>query len=61
MASERQIRANRANATKSTGPKTLNGKTVSSRNAVRHGLTAQQVVGQGGSRSVRDTASRTPR
>ncbi|MBL8564821.1 MAG: hypothetical protein JNM89_03795 [Hyphomicrobiaceae bacterium] len=44
MASERQIRANRANANKSTGPKTIDGKAVSSRNSVTHGLTARQVV-----------------
>jgi hypothetical protein len=38
MASKRQIKANRANATKSTGPKTIAGKARSSRNARRHGL-----------------------
>ena len=38
MATERQIRANRANARFSTGPKTLAGKFNSSRNAYRHGL-----------------------
>ena len=38
MASEKQIAANRANAKRSTGPKTLAGKMVSSRNAYRHGL-----------------------
>jgi hypothetical protein len=38
MASERQIAANRANAQKSTGPKTLAGRLKSSRNAYRHGL-----------------------
>jgi hypothetical protein len=35
---ERQIAANRANAKKSTGPKTAAGKLRSSRNAYRHGL-----------------------
>jgi hypothetical protein len=44
MASERQIRANRRNALKSTGPRTAAGKTASARNALRHGLTAHQVV-----------------
>ena len=34
----------RENATKSTGPRTLAGKTRSSRNATRHGLTARAVV-----------------
>ena len=38
MATERQIAANRANAKRSTGPKTLAGKMSSSRNAYRHGL-----------------------
>ena len=38
MASEKQIAANRANAKKSTGPRTARGKLKSSRNAFRHGL-----------------------
>jgi hypothetical protein len=38
MATERQIAANRANALRSTGPKTAAGKSKSSRNAYRHGL-----------------------
>jgi hypothetical protein len=38
MASEKQIAANRANAKKSTGPRTAAGKLKSSRNAFRHGL-----------------------
>ena len=38
MASKKQIAANRANAKKSTGPKTATGKLKSSRNAYRHGL-----------------------
>ena len=38
MATEKQIAANRANAQKSTGPKTAAGRLKSSRNAYRHGL-----------------------
>ncbi|BBO07660.1 MULTISPECIES: hypothetical protein [Bradyrhizobium] len=38
MASIRQIEANRANAKRSTGPKTASGKAKSSQNALRHGL-----------------------
>jgi hypothetical protein len=38
MATERQIAANRANAKRSTGPKTAAGKLKSSRNALGHGL-----------------------
>lgn len=38
MASEKQIAANRANAKRSTGPKTRAGKKRSSQNALQHGL-----------------------
>ena len=38
MATEKQIRANRENAKRSTGPKTAAGRMKSSRNALRHGL-----------------------
>jgi hypothetical protein len=41
MASEKQIAANRRNALLSSGPKTKAGKMASSRNALRHGLTAR--------------------
>ena len=40
MASERQIAANRRNAQKSTGPRSVEGKKRASRNAYRHGLAA---------------------
>jgi hypothetical protein len=45
MASLKQIEANRRNARKSTGPATQEGKDNSRRNAVRHGLTAETVIG----------------
>jgi hypothetical protein len=40
----RQIDSNRRNALSSTGPKTEAGKQRSSKNAVRHGLTAETVI-----------------
>jgi hypothetical protein len=45
MTSFRQIAANRRNARKSTGPITEEGKQRSRCNAVRHGLTAETVIG----------------
>jgi len=45
MTSFRQIEANRRNARLSTGPITEDGKKKSRRNAVRHGLTAETVIG----------------
>lgn len=38
MPSDRQIAANRANARRSTGPRTTVGRLRASRNALRHGL-----------------------
>jgi hypothetical protein len=40
----RQIEANRRNALKSSGPKTLNSKRSSRRNTLQHGLTAETVI-----------------
>jgi hypothetical protein len=45
MTSYRQIEANRRNALKSTGPKSEQGKQTSRCNALRHGLTAETVIG----------------
>jgi hypothetical protein len=45
MTSFRQLDANRRNARRSTGPVTEQGKQRSRCNAVRHGLTAETVIG----------------
>jgi hypothetical protein len=44
MTSARQLEANRGNALKSTGPRTIQGKQASRRNALRHGLTAETLI-----------------
>jgi hypothetical protein len=44
MATVKQIEANRRNSQKSTGPATLAGRRVSSKNALKHGLTAGEVT-----------------
>jgi hypothetical protein len=45
MTSFKQIAANRRNASKSSGPTTDEGKQRSRCNAIRHGLTAETVIG----------------
>jgi len=45
MTSIKQFEANRRNSLRSTGPRTEAGKQASRCNAVRHGLTAETVVG----------------
>src|SRR3984893_10613394 len=42
MATERQFAANQANALKSTGPKTAQGKATARRNALKHGMTCEK-------------------
>ena len=42
--SEQRLAANRANAQKSTGPKTLQGRAASRMNALKHGLLSQEVL-----------------
>ena len=44
MASDRQIAANRANARKSTGPRTAEGKAASSANALKTGIYAKSTL-----------------
>lgn len=44
MSSDQQIAANRLNAQRSTGPRTSAGKAKVSVNAMKHGLTARDVV-----------------
>lgn len=44
MASKRQIAANKANAKRSTGPRTAAGKMRSRRNSLTHGLTCKTVA-----------------
>jgi len=47
MATEAQVTANRANAEKSTGPRTPAGKERASQNALKHGLFAREAVIRG--------------
>jgi len=44
MTTEAKLIANRLNSLKSTGPRTTDGKTAVSQNAVKHGLLAEQDV-----------------
>jgi len=47
IVSAKQLAANRRNALKSTGPKTVNGKSVSKMNAVKHGILSKEVLARG--------------
>jgi hypothetical protein len=44
MATEKQIAANRANAQKTTGPRTEHGKSTSAMNALKTGLDAKNEI-----------------
>ena len=44
MTTSAKIESNRRNAQRSTGPRTSEGKTISSMNAVRHGLLSRQIA-----------------
>lgn len=43
----KQLAANRRNAQKSTGPRTINGRAVAKMNAVKHGILSKEVVVRG--------------
>ncbi|MCB1213792.1 MAG: hypothetical protein KDK40_05765 [Chlamydiia bacterium] len=47
MISEKQHQSNRQNAQLSTGPKSLEGKSVASQNALKHGLLSKDLVLKG--------------
>ena len=44
MATPAQINANRANALKSTGPRSVEGKSAARFNALKHGIDAASIV-----------------
>src|ERR1700730_11821107 len=44
MTTQKQRAANRRNAKKSTGPRTVEGRNRSKVNALKHGLTATQII-----------------
>jgi hypothetical protein len=56
MSTARQVEANRANARKSTGPRTPQGKARASRSARRHGLSIPVLADSGLSKDVEDLA-----
>src|SRR5579872_1211528 len=57
MLTDSKIEANRANAQHSTGPITPEGKAISSRNAITHGVTATTVLLPGEDPAVYETLS----
>jgi len=54
--SARRVAANRENATRSTGPKTEQGKTASSKNAIKHGFFAGKLLDQTAAGAAERTA-----
>ena len=57
MATEKQINANRQNASKSTGPTTPEGKSAVAQNGIKHGLTSSRDVIKGESQAEFDLHS----
>ena len=55
MATPAQINANRANAQKSTGPRSVEGKSASRFNALKHGIDAASIVIPGEDPAVYDS------
>ena len=58
MSSDRKIKANRANARLSTGPKSPHGRARASKNALRHGLTIPVPLDRAWSDKVSDWAKK---
>jgi hypothetical protein len=44
VSTNKQFKANRRNALKSTGPKSIEGKAVASKNALKHGLLSKELL-----------------
>ncbi len=44
MPTQKQIEANRQNASKSTGPKTPEGKAIAAQNSIKHGMYTDQII-----------------
>ena len=44
METKKKIQANRQNALKSTGPRTTSGKSIASRNALKHGVLSHDLI-----------------
>ncbi len=47
MTNKKKITANQANALKSTGPRTTEGKAIASQNAVKHGILSKAAIVEG--------------
>ena len=60
MATERQIAANRRNASKSTGPRSRAGKKRARQNAYQHGLTTSLHSSAAVAEQVEDSRAKSP-